>query len=361
MTTTELAWPLLLESVLVERPWGNQRLAHTLGKALPPGSRIGESWETGNDARVTTGPLAGTTLGELVARFGSALLGERGLAFSRPFGDFPLLVKFIDADDVLSVQVHPDDERAAPTGQRGKTEAWHILAAEPGAELIVGLREPLDPPTIRRLLEERHLPDWLARLPVQPGDTVIVPAGTLHAIGPGILLYEIQQQSDLTYRLYDWDRVDASGKSRPLHLEEALAVLRPELRARRTRPLALDEWRSILTACRYFLLERWTIRGHRTVTLPSGRSVRILSGIAGEVSLSPPHGSPLVLRSGQTALVAASTAELALAGEGTLLVASIPDVRTDVVEPLRAAGYDDATIVQLGGETTDLARACAGR
>jgi mannose-6-phosphate isomerase len=145
MNAALLARPMLLEPVLVERPWGDQRLARYLGKSLPHGARIGESWETANEARVASGPLAGLTLRELVAQFGADLLGQRGMAASQPFGDFPLLIKLIDADDVLSVQVHPDDEQAAALGQRGKTEAWHILAAEPGAELIVGLAELLDP------------------------------------------------------------------------------------------------------------------------------------------------------------------------------------------------------------------------
>jgi len=294
MSPTPLFRPILLEPILVERPWGDQRLARHLGKALPPGARIGESWETANEARVADGPLAGLTLRELVTRFGPALLGARGLAASQPFGDFPLLVKFIDADDVLSVQVHPDDEQAQPLGQRGKTEAWYILAAEPGAELIVGLTAPLDPSTVRTLLAERRLAEYLVRLPVQAGDTVIVPAGTLHAIGRGILLYEIQEQSDITYRFYDWDRVDAAGHGRPLHIEEGLVVLRPERQARRTQPLALDEWRTILTACRYFLLERWVVSGTRQLPVAAEQTFRILSCIAGQVTLGTagPNGFP---------------------------------------------------------------------
>ncbi len=346
--------PLLLEPILVERPWGDQRLARYLGKTLPPGARIGESWETANDARVASGPLAGLTLRELVARFGASLLGERGFAASQPFGDFPLLVKFIDADDVLSVQVHPDDEQARSLGQRGKTEAWHVLAAEPGAELIVGLTQPLDPSTIRTLLAERRLAEYLVRLPVQAGDTVIVPAGTLHAIGRGILLYEIQEQSDITYRFYDWNRRDAAGRSRPLHVEDGLAVLRPERQARRTQPLALDEWRTVLTACRYFLLERWEISGARVVEFAPGQTFRLLSCIAGELTLRVPPRSTIRMGVGQTTLLPATVTHLALDGQGTLLAASVPDLVGDVVAPLRTRTHDIAAIRQLAGSTGDL-------
>ncbi len=358
MSPTPLFRPILLEPILVERPWGDQRLARYLGKALPPGARIGESWETANEARVADGPLAGLTLRELVTRFGPALLGERGFAASQPFGDFPLLVKFIDADDALSVQVHPDDAQAQPLGQRGKTEAWYVLAVEPGAELIVGLTQPLDPSTIRTLLAERRLAEYLVRLPVQAGDTVIVPAGTLHAIGRGILLYEIQEQSDITYRFYDWDRVDAAGHGRPLHIEEGLVVLRPERQARRTLPLALDAWRTILTACRYFLLERWEVDGERHLVRRPDESPHLLSCIAGSVTIATADET-LELTVGRTALLPAPLREIRLGGRGTLLAATVPDLWCDVLVPLRAAGYPDEAIARLGGDTSDLAQALA--
>ncbi len=352
----ELASPLLLEPILVERPWGDQRLARVLGRALPAGARIGESWETANEARVAAGPLAGLTLRELAQRYGDALLGRRGLEASQPYGDFPLLVKFIDADDVLSVQVHPDDAQAASRGQRGKTEAWYVLAAEPGAELIVGLREPLDTAAVRRLLAEGRLAGALERLAVSPGDTVLVPAGTLHAIGRGVLLYEIQEQSDLTYRFYDWDRVDERGQRRPLHVEEGLAVLRPAQRARRVRPLALDDWRAVTVACRYFWVERWEVGEPRQLRVLAGETVRIASCVGGAVRLAFDGGPAVSLAAGQTALVPAQASTLVVEGRGTLLVAGVPDLPQDVVEPLRAAGYDHATIAQLGGDTPDLAR-----
>lgn len=349
--------PLLLQPLLVERPWGNQRLARLLGKPAPLDRRIGESWETANEARIASGPLAGRTLRELVEIFGETILGRRGLAASAPFGDFPLLIKFIDANDVLSVQVHPDDDQARPLGQRGKTEAWHILAAEPNAELIVGLREPLTSATLRDLLAQRKLANHLQRLPVRAGDTVFVPAGTLHAIGAGVLLYEIQEQSDITYRLYDWDRVDAAGHPRPLHIEEGLAVLRPERRAQRIQPLALEPWRTILAACRYFLLERWDVRTRHRLSFVPDETFRLASCIRGALTIAADERPPLPLSLGQTALIPASSHQITVEGSGTLLVASIPDLQHDVIAPLRAAGYADPSILQVGGETEDLATA----
>ncbi|MCX7624196.1 MAG: class I mannose-6-phosphate isomerase [Thermomicrobium sp.] len=325
MRDAPLGSPLLLEPLLIERPWGDQRLARILGKPLPPSARIGESWETANEARVAAGPLAGLTVRELVERFGPELLGERGLAASQPFGDFPLLVKFIDADDVLSVQVHPDDEQARPFGQRGKTEAWHILAAEPGAELVVGLREPLPPARIRQLLAEGRLAAALERLAVHPGDTVFCPAGTLHAIGAGILLYEIQEQSDITYRFYDWDRVDAEGRRRPLHVEEGLAVLRPANRAQRLEPRAIDAWRELLVVCRYFRLERWAVRGRHELPLQPALTFHVVTCIAGSAELRADATRPVPLALGRTALVPATVTTLHVTGAATLLVASIPD------------------------------------
>ncbi len=186
------------------------------------------------------------------------------------------------------------------------------------------------------------------------GDTVIVPAGTLHAIGRGILLYEIQEQSDITYRFYDWDRVDTAGRGRPLHIEDGLAVLRPERQARRTQPLALDEWRTVLTACRYFLLERWEISGARVVEFAPGQTFRLLSCIAGELALRVPPRSTIRMGVGQTTLLPATVTHLALDGQGTLLAASVPDLVGDVVAPLRTRTHDIAAIRQLAGSTGDL-------
>lgn len=245
-------------------------------------------------------------------------------------------------------------QRVAVTGVLAA--AWYVLVTEACADLVVGLTEPLDPSTVRMLLSERRLAEYLIRLPVRAGDTVIVPAGTLHAIGSGILLYEIQEQSDITYRFYDWGRTDSQGRSRPLHIEEGLTVLRPERRALRTQPLALDAWRTILTACRYFLLERWEVDGERHLVRRPAESPHLLSCIAGSVTIATTDAA-LELTVGRTAPLPASLRKIRLGGRGTLLAATVPDLWRDVVVPLRAAGYPDEAIARLGGDTSDLAQA----
>lgn len=348
-------YPLVLEPRYDERPWGGRRLATHLGKRLPDAARIGESWETAGVARVVNGPLAGTTLQELVERDPIGLLGNRGRVSSQPFGDFPLLAKFIDASETLSVQVHPDDAGAAPLGQRGKTEAWHILDAAAEGFLITGFREWVTPPQVRQALEREQLGDLLDRLPVSAGDTVIVPAGTVHAIGAGVLLYEIQETSDLTFRLYDWGRRDQQGRPRQLHVDEALTALRPELRGRRTRPLELDVDRTVLAACRYFLLQRWAVTGSSAYELGPGQTFHILSCIQGQARVTAGSGQADI-SAGQTALLPARVESVTLEGTATFLVSSVPDLGRDVVAPLLARGYDDEAIAQLAGDTHDLHR-----
>ena len=212
--------PLRVAPVLRERVWGGRRLD-------PAGVRtIGEAWVVHVANRIVGGPLDGRTLGEATRELGERLLGRRGAAGGVRF---PLLVKLLDASDWLSVQVHPDDEQAARlegADQLGKTEAWHILEAAPGARVIAGLR---------------------------PGDTVFNRAGLVHALGPGLLLYEVQQSSDITYRVWDWNR--PASPERPLHVEQSLQVVCPEAQPEVTPASAADDG-APLTSCRYFALER---------------------------------------------------------------------------------------------------------
>jgi len=219
-----------MEPVLKEKIWGGTRLAELLGKAAAKGRRIGESWELADHpngtSRATTGPMAGLTLREILARHGPAVLG-RGPQARRWAERFGLLVKFIDASDRLSVQVHPDDAYAAAhaRGDTGKTECWIVLHAEPGAWLIRGLAPRTTRRELAAALEAGRAEDLFAKRPVTAGDFIWVPAGLVHAIGPGIVLAEIQQNSDLTYRLYDWGRTTDQGKPRDLHVREALETI----------------------------------------------------------------------------------------------------------------------------------------
>lgn len=209
-----------------ERIWGGQRLRTLFGKPIPEKKPIGEAWLISDHPSavsiVSEGPHEGRTLHELVELDAEALLGSRMKL--TPHGRFPLLLKLLDSSDVLSVQVHPDDATAAALGEPdvGKTEMWHILHADLNSELFCGLAEGTTHETVRSAIESGTLERHLQRFKVKRGDSVLVSAGTVHAIGAGIVLAEIQQNSDLTYRLYDWNRVNPSGKPRDLHIDKGL-------------------------------------------------------------------------------------------------------------------------------------------
>jgi mannose-6-phosphate isomerase len=222
---------------------------------------IGEAWMTGNECRFATGPFAGRKLGEVWPQMSKEWAGteiERG-------GDFPLLVKFIFPQDKLSVQVHPDDAYAAvheqSAGGRGKTEMWYVVDARPGAEVLVGLKQDVTRESFARAIAGGTVENCLEHVSLQPGDAVFVPAGTAHTIGPGLVLCEIQQNSDLTYRVYDYNRRDAKGRARQLHIEKALDVMGfgKQLGGKIT-PIAVRRGgiaQSCYAACRYFVTERW--------------------------------------------------------------------------------------------------------
>lgn len=222
------AAPLTFAPRLKDYVWGGRNFERLFGRALPPGV-VAESWEVSAHPSAPTlvdeGPLAGVSLAELFACWGTRLAGRRASqAVERDA--FPLLFKLLDANQALSVQVHPDDAHAAARrpDETGKTEMWYVLHAEPGAQVVLGFVPGTDPATLRRAAAERRIDPYLNRVPVRPGDAVFVPAGTVHAILPGIVLAEVQQSSDVTYRLYDWGRPGPEAGGRKLHLEQALAA-----------------------------------------------------------------------------------------------------------------------------------------
>lgn len=351
-----IGYPLLLRPQFDAKIWGGRRLESVLEKPLPDQVPVGESLESGNAAVVANGPLAGKSLAELARRFPGELLGTRGRIASQPVGDFPLLVKFIDASKVLSIQVHPDDDAAAELGKRGKTEAWHILDAEPGAALLTGLREGVTAAQVRQAIADGSFETLLERCPVFPGDSLIVPAGAVHAIGGGILLYEIQETSDITFRLYDWGRVDASGRPRESHLDQALQIMVPGRNATKITPLALDPYRLVLAACRYFTLERWQIDSEFMAPSTGGGSFRLLSCIAGKCSIRTGNGM-LTIACGDTALIPADLSDFILEGKAKLLCGWIADLARDVVAPLLDAGHPPEQVTRLGGGTRDIDQA----
>src|SRR5229473_5097965 len=255
--------PTRIEPIFSPRIWGARSLAPLFPEKSNLGEPLGEAWLTGVDCKIASGPFAGKTLGEAWAEMPVEWRGT-SLASTK---DFPLLVKFIFPTDKLSIQVHPNDAYASAheksAGGCGKTEMWHAVSAEAGAHVLIGLVPKADERKFLEALGSNTIEDLFVHWRVQPGDTFFVPAGTPHTIGKDMVLCEVQQYSDLTYRVYDYGRVDAKGIPRELHIKKALDVIqfgRP-IGAKTSRiPLrAYGSDVSLIAACRYFATERWKI------------------------------------------------------------------------------------------------------
>lgn len=312
---------LRFEPVLVEKVWGGRRLESVFGRKLPPLAPIGESWELSGlkDAPtyVLNGPYRGADLVRLVALSSAAeIFGEEVLESCRR--SFPLLVKYIDASDVLSVQVHPDDELARAKGfPNGKSECWVVVHAEKGACVYRGFKEGVRPEDFSRALESgsREVEQCLNRVDVAELDVIDLPAGVVHAIGKGLLLCEIQQSSDLTYRVYDWGRVGLDGKPRPLHLAEAHEAMRFSP-AGPAKAEARRQWEGPLQRAIYkdsypFHLELASADGPARILMPHGR-FEVVNLIKGSGELFGPSGRPEPVHAGDTLLLPAAWGEYEL-------------------------------------------------
>ncbi|HEY7832203.1 MAG TPA: type I phosphomannose isomerase catalytic subunit [Ktedonobacterales bacterium] len=335
--------PLRLEATLHETIWGGRHLETLAGKRLPADARIGESWETETGNRILNGAFAGQTLARAVDALGEALLGTRALEV---FGArFPLLAKFIDAQDQLSVQVHPNDTYAREHGggKLGKTEAWYVLRTEPGARLVYGLARTATETEVRAAIAANRLEDLLHAVVVHPGDVVYVPAGTVHAIGAGVALYELQEYSDITYRLYDYGRLQANGQPRELHVDAGLAVMRYEpSRPDTVTPAAVTDappgmGRRVLVACPYFVLVEMTLDGlAHMATSPT--SCEIVTVLAGECQIAPPTQDAVTLRLGESAVLPARLGDYELRGANVRCLRSyVPEERDALLLRWQAA------------------------
>ena len=268
------------------RPWGARSLSPLFPEKSNLADPIGEAWMTGNESRFVEGPFAGRTLGEVWPAMSAEWAGtdaDRQAAF-------PLLVKFIFAEEKLSVQVHPNDAYAAlhENGGRGKTEMWYILRAAPGAEVLAGLHPEVTRDSFRRMIENGTAENALVHVPLRAGDAVFVPAGTAHTIGAGLMLCEIQEQSDTTYRVYDYNRRDAQGRSRELHVEKALEVMRfGKQEGGKLQPARVEQdgvAKTFFIACDHFSTEKWEFaRAARATTSPAHFELMIFIGGEGEI------------------------------------------------------------------------------
>ncbi|MCS6850597.1 MAG: class I mannose-6-phosphate isomerase [Gemmataceae bacterium] len=320
-------YPLRFEPIFKPNLWGGRQLGQLLGRPLPDDGPYGEAWvlsdQDGSLSRIAEGPLRGQTLRQLLADVGERLLGRRETRF-------PLLLKLIDAREALSVQVHPDDHHTSllPPGQRGKTEAWVVLDAEPGSRIYAGLQPGIGPAEVRQALRERRLVECLHWFSPRKGDCLFLPAGTVHALGAGVVVFEVQQNSDVTFRLHDWDRVDGrTGQPRPLHVEESLACIdfavgpRYPVRVepRREPPGSREQ----LVSCRHFTLDR--LHGSEPFWLGESRKCRVVVGVAGKATLE--HAGQLYpIQRGEVVLLPAEVGACRCQPDGdvTLLECGLP-------------------------------------
>jgi mannose-6-phosphate isomerase len=351
--------PFRVEPRLDPKPWGSRNLAR-FRIPLPPDTPIGEAVITSGDARVLDGPGRGSTLGALVTADPLGLAGRRGLEATTNHPIFPLLVKLIDAAENLSIQVHPDDQAARVTNRLGKTEAWHILSADRDAVLYLGLRPDVSiAELVARCQLGKPTSDCLRRIPAVPGTTVLVPAGTVHAIGAGVLIYEIQQPSDVTYRLDDWGRVDSEGRKRELHIDLGLRVIdvqsRPEVIP--PVPVSLQGGRRLLAACRYFALEQLVLgTGEEEISaFVAPESPQVVTCLEGAVRVAARRTIiPLSLGESMVIPAACTGVRVRASVPSVLLRAWVPDLMQDIVQPARAMGVTADAITSLTGGLVDL-------
>lgn len=315
-------YPLLLQPQFHERVWGARDLAPIYSREIT-GNPIGEAWLTGDDCRVTNGPLAGRTLAELSSEFGADLLGELARDKSR----FPLLIKFLFPKDKLSVQVHPDDDAAAVIGQPcGKTECWYVLQAEPGAQIGLGLKPGITKAEVERAIREVRMEQLLNWIDLRVCDMIYVDAGTVHAIGPGSVIVETQQNSDTTYRLYDY------GRPRELHIEHGLKATKERTHAGKViaGPLQIENGKSqinlVSSPCfvidKFHLDRAWEFRRPHHLK----KSVWCLTALRGYGTIESAGAAPVTFSSGNAVVVPAAVEKFTLKPQWELefLCAALP-------------------------------------
>lgn len=309
--------PIIFTPYLKPVIWGGKRLC-AYKDIEQQGSNIGESWEIsavdGHVSTVESGEYAGMTLTELIDRFGAELLGEK--VIERYGYNFPLLIKFIDANDKLSVQVHPGDELASRRhGCSGKTELWYIIESNDDAEIYSGLNRVITPEEYDEMVARGTFGEVIATHSAKPGDVFFLPAGRVHAIGGGNLLAEIQQSSDITYRIYDYDRRDAMGKTRELHTDLAREAIDYTVHPDYKSPTPPESKSDVQIAeCEHFRVRRIKVDGETRLTFDAG-SFTVVMCIDGALEING-----LKLRKGHTVLLPAVITEATISGKATLLI-----------------------------------------
>ena len=324
-------YPLKSAPVFKSRIWGGRKIEEVFGKPLPPGEKIGESWEIADlpegQSTIANGPLAGQTLGEVVRGHAQELAGtpdgtpgfvsrasrprsEGGTPSTQRGQDgretclerFPLLVKFLDAQDVLSVQVHPDAETCRRTGKGDpKTECWYAIEAEPGAVIYKGFKQAVTREQFARAIQDGTVADLLAAVPVKAGECHFIPAGTVHSLGAGLLIAEVQTPSDTTYRVFDWNRVEDSGRPRPLHVAEALESIHFDVTPDKLPVTTVGR----LVDCEFFRVDKGHQARHGELFLSQG-CLRVLIFLTGGGTILSREAEPVEFKAGDSLVIPAA-------------------------------------------------------
>jgi mannose-6-phosphate isomerase len=323
-------YPLRFDPIYQYRLWGGRRLAKLLSTPLPGEGPIGEAWllsdRSDHQSLVANGPLKGRSIAQVMEQFKEQLMGNLSSRFSR----FPLLLKFLDAHEMLSVQVHPSDAHPEliPAGDTAKTEAWVVIEAEKGSHIYAGLKSGTTAGILRQSLDDGTIADHMVYIAPKAGDAVFIPAGTVHTLGDDVVVFEVQQDSDVTFRLYDWGHVDPkTRKPRPLQVDQAFACTEfgasdsglVAARVETTTPVERER----LFDCQAFVL--WRLLGQGPFTVGATAEPRVLVCIEGSGQVTH-QGTPYAVDKGDVWLLPAESGECAFqpSGEVTLLEIAIP-------------------------------------
>lgn len=349
-----MRYPVFFYPVYMERIWGGRKLAEKYNRK-PESDKVGESWEISCHENgmsiIRNGELRGLRLDEAISRYGNELLGSA--VYNDSYRKFPLLIKLLDAEDTLSVQVHPADEYANlhENGELGKTEMWYVIDAKPGARLIYGVKEGTDRDSFRHSINQGHPEEHLNELEVRAGDVLYIPAGLVHAIGEGILICEIQQNSDTTYRVYDWNRTDDKGRHRELHIDKAMDVIDFNAKHGSSLPgLKIEEaggQRIIYVACDYFAMEELRITDKMELIM-DGKRFQTLTCIEGD-GLIQYDGGQEEISAGSSCLIPASLARVEIRGSCKVIRSFVPDKEDNIIRPLLNMGYTEEDLSLIAG------------
>ena len=346
-------YPLKFGKVYKDYIWGGRNLSK-IGKELPESGNVAESWELSchknGMSTIINGEYSGMTLEDYIKNFGREVIGTT--LPQKDVDKFPLLIKFIDANDRLSVQVHPSDEYAFAheNGELGKNEMWYILDAEPGATLVAGVAEGVTKESFAKAIKENRVEECLNYINVKPGDVINIPDGLVHAIGKGIILAEVQQNSDTTYRVYDYNRVGADGKTRPLHVEKSLETINFSYTGKSCKSaeglkisVGQNTEKTVKIANKYFSIELYELKNGKIMEKADGDKfyVYIICGGSGKISYK--EGAQDI-KMGETLLIPAAMGEYTIEGNLTAIKTYVPDIDKDVISVLLQNGYSKEEI-----------------